>query len=420
MSIDQKNTQQSNENDDTSKQKKDITLGLVPAPELPEEIVSKVVDDLPDLLSRYVDQKVNWQVESVTDPLTGTAGNSKHILGKVENSKRQREWDMAICVTDLPLFQKRILVVADVSVKRNLAVISLPSLGASPMKKRVREAIIQMASEMYHGSSEEDRDQEEGRMERSEQDNEVKEKGTKELMSTRMTERLSPITRITMDESSSSDDDEDEIEDGDLDVRYLVKSRLTGSFRLISGMMYANRPWTIFPSFKSVLAVAFATGAYGLIFPNLWMMSEEFGPARYISLMVVAVTAIVTWFIVAHNLWEKPEEHGSKFIVRRYNVATVLTLLVGVIFYYIILYFLFLGTASLFIPSSLMEQETGSLVDAGSYFLLAWLTASVATIVGAVGAGLESEETVLKTTYGYRQRRRKRDAEEQENDDREE
>ncbi|TMW71255.1 tripartite tricarboxylate transporter TctB family protein [Alteribacter natronophilus] len=409
MSTNQDQSQKKYEENDYENDRKTMTLGLVPAPELPEEIVSKVVDDLPDLLSRYVDKKVNWQVESVTDPLTGIAGSSESILDAAENSKVQKEWDMAVCVTDLPIFQNRMLVVADVSAERNLAVISLPSLGAAPIKRRVREAIIQMASEMYHGSSDEDREQEEERMEKSGSDDEVSKKGTKQLMSTRLTELVSPITRKTYSESGAKDD-----ENSDIDVRYLVNSRVSGGLRLIFGMLYANRPWTIFPTFKSVLAVAFGTGAYALIFPSLWMLSDEYGPARFITFMVVAISAMVTWIIVAHELWESPEDEGSTFIARRYNIATVLTLLSGVLVYYVILYLLFLAMVSLFVPLTLMQTEIGSAVNAGNYFLLAWLAASLATVVGAVGAGLESEETVLKTTYGYRQRRRKEDAEEQE------
>jgi len=43
---------------------------------------------------------------------------------------------------------------------------------------------------------------------------------------------------------------------------------LPGSWRL-SGMVLANRPWKILPSFKGAVAGAFATGAYALVIPTI-------------------------------------------------------------------------------------------------------------------------------------------------------
>lgn len=47
-------------------------------------------------------------------------------------------------------------------------------------------------------------------------------------------------------------------------------------------------------------------------------------------------------------------------------------------------------------------------VGFGEYLTLAWLGTSLATVVGAPGASLE-EETVREASYGYRQRRRHED-----------
>ncbi|CAN5664329.1 MAG: hypothetical protein M3494_18120 [Actinomycetota bacterium] len=74
--------------------------------------------------------------------------------------------------------------------------------------------------------------------------------------------------------------------------------------RLLAGMVLANRPWKIFPSFKGVLAAAFATGAYVLVTPTIWQFGDTFGWPRLSALMVISIAAMVVWLIVSHGLWE--------------------------------------------------------------------------------------------------------------------
>lgn len=48
--------------------------------------------------------------------------------------------------------------------------------------------------------------------------------------------------------------------------------------------------------------------------------------------------------------------------------------------------------------------------DLGDYVALAWMASSLATIVGGLGADLESDEAVQEAAYGYRvERASKRD-----------
>lgn len=50
-----------------------VTLGLLPAPEMPEEIAEELSTELPELLSERVDDRVSWDVSVVCDSLTGSA-----------------------------------------------------------------------------------------------------------------------------------------------------------------------------------------------------------------------------------------------------------------------------------------------------------------------------------------------------------
>lgn len=92
-----------------------------------------------------------------------------------------------------------------------------------------------------------------------------------------------------------------------------------------------------------------------------------------------------------------------------YNLTTVITIGIGVICYYIVLFLCFFLVLFLFIPLSLLESSTGVGHPVGTwyFFSLAWVASSLATWLGALGAGLADEEKVLKATYGYRQLRQK-------------
>lgn len=378
-----------------------ITLGLVPAPEMPEKVACELANELPELLKSRIDEQVSWHVEVVTDPLTGASSDAPQILDETEKIMRDREWELAICITDLPIHRAKQVVVADASSERGVGRTSFPPLGVSWLQSRLREATLQLVNEMYAeeqnsggnvGAEAGERDTSEG--DGASTTARVRGEGPRQLLGNRLTERLSPIKRITPDES-----------DSEVDVRF-VAPRISGRIRLLAGMVLANRPWSIFPAFKSVIALAFATGAYGLIFPTLWLLSDSFGSPRFVALMIMAIAAMVFWIIVSHSLWEKPSDEGSRYLASLYNAATALTLSVAVVLYYIVLFVLFLVAVLVFVPAGLLQSQLGHSVSLINYMALAWLACSVATIAGALGAGLESDETVRNATYGYRQRKR--------------
>ncbi|WP_129139346.1 hypothetical protein [Modicisalibacter coralii] len=371
-------------------------VGLLPAPEQPADIAESLAGQLPELLADYVDDRLAWDVQVVVDPLTGAMEDSDSIIDKTEAYKHQREWDYVICITDLPIYKERRYMVAEASMARCSAIVSLPAFGATGIRQRLRESILQLVNEMHHGSSEAARERQERRTEASDKvSDDLRGEGARRLMGHRLFESLIPIHRETPEHA-----------EGNIDVRFVTRSRLGGSLRILSGMVRANRPWTVFPAFRSVIAVAFATGAYGLIFPTFWKLNDSYGGSRLVVLMLTAMIAMVIWIMLAHGLWEPLRKASSRHIARLYNMVTVLTLSTAVVFYYGVLYLLFLFAVYLFVPASLLSQNLGHAVGPANYLSLAWLASSLATLAGALGAGLEDDTTVLNATYGYRQRRR--------------
>jgi hypothetical protein len=94
-----------------------VALGLVPAPDIPEKIARELTTELPELLGRHVDDRVSWDVSVVADPLTGTGREAPEILDACHERLRQEGWDLAICLTGLPVYRSGYLVLADVRAR---------------------------------------------------------------------------------------------------------------------------------------------------------------------------------------------------------------------------------------------------------------------------------------------------------------
>ena len=271
------------------------------------------------------------------------------------------------------------------------------------MRRRAREAILQLVNELYEGSPEFGRD---GKYRDSEEVGaganaganvgEARRPGPRprRLLDRRLAELVAPIRRVT-----PTDDGED------IDVRF-VSPKARGHLRLLAGMVRANRPWRLFSTMKGTLAAAFATAAYALVMPIIWQMADSLSWVRLLALMVLSLVAMVVWIIVAHNLWERPAEQEAREQAALYNAATALTLSMAVLFSYAVLFVLVLVAAGAFLESGFLQSNLGHPVDLSDYVRLAWMATSLATVAGALGSGLEDEETVREATYGYRQQRR--------------
>ncbi|MYL34738.1 5,10-methylene-tetrahydrofolate dehydrogenase [Pontibacillus yanchengensis] len=368
-----------------------VKIGLIPAPELPTEIAEKLLNTLPDQFNHFIDSSVSFEIALNIDPMTGAAENVEEILYKASDLKEKKGWDYAICLTDLPIFTEGYVVAADVSVKHGVGQISIPAFGSMPIKRRLKKAIVQLFGELYFQSStsgESTSGMAQGAI-----------RPNRNQTAFRLLKKQFPISPVRRIEHKG---------DSEIDIRFIVVPRINGRSRILIGMAHANRPWGIMPSFKKVIALAFATGAFGLIFPTLWQLSNLFTNFRLITLTVIAITGMVVWIVLAHNLWEKPAYRNKPKIRKLYNNATLITLVAAVMMYYVMLFTLFFVAVVIFIPPGFFKEMAFLNEPAGvlDYLRLSWLSTSISTIAGAIGAGLENEELVRNITYGYRQKRR--------------
>jgi hypothetical protein len=176
-------------------------------------------------------------------------------------------------------------------------------------------------------------------------------------------------------------------------------------------MVRANRPWLLVPHLSKAFASALAILAYAILNPTIWQLAGSLGAGRMALAALLAISIMVAWLIVDHEMWERPDDEHQRDLAVLFNVATVSTLLIGVVLLYVGLLVIGLAVDRVVVDSTVMASATGAEATFGQHLRVVWLVASFATVAGAVGTGFESDDAVRLAAYGHRQRERlERDA----------
>src|SRR5699024_7499291 len=94
------------------------------------------------MLEKKIDTPINWKPEILVDPLVGSAEQMNRLMNKVINIKKKNNWDYVICLTDLPQFMEKHIIMADINREQKVALVSLPAFGLFPIKKRISNKMI--------------------------------------------------------------------------------------------------------------------------------------------------------------------------------------------------------------------------------------------------------------------------------------
>jgi hypothetical protein len=176
----------------------------------------------------------------------------------------------------------------------------------------------------------------------------------------------------------------------------------TGHLRLLFGMVRANRPWQLAARLSRALTAAAAAGVFALVTPDIWSLASALGWQRLTVVSVGSVVAIGVTLIVGARLWERVADPRTRQQIVLFNIATTATVVIGVAAFYAALFVLSLLGGLLLVVPSLLADAISRPVTFGDYVDVAWLTSSLATVGGALGAGLESDEAVRRAAYTYR------------------
>jgi hypothetical protein len=147
-----------------------------------------------------------------------------------------------------------------------------------------------------------------------------------------------------------------------------------------------------------------ATAGFFITNSNAWAISDQLGAWRLLLVALAAFAGLLAWIIVAHSLWERPSASDDPAVTKRVNAATVVTLALGLLLGYVVLYLLVLAAMGLAVPNSFVVRNLQHGAGAEDYIAAAWFATSLATVAGALGSGLESDDEVRQTVGRYRPR----------------
>ena len=182
---------------------------------------------------------------------------------------------------------------------------------------------------------------------------------------------------------------------------WMVASTEGCGVQLLSRMVVSNGPWRFFLNFKGIIATAFATGAYALIFPTVWQLGDAIAWPRLTALMLISITVMVFWMIVAHSLWERSSdtpELNERVTPAMQNAVTLITLILAVLIAYAVLFGLIFAAAIVGGLGNPMGAIAGGFLIAFSEVALTYPWKKVAAYLGYDTPGLLQ---LLSTEYKF-------------------
>jgi hypothetical protein len=357
----------------TERHEQTLVIGLLADPGLPTELAEYLAEELPDALADTPVEGTRYRFVVVRETLRrlGDARGERMIDLAAERANREG-WDFALCLTDMPVHKGERPLVAELSRGEAAAVLVVPALNVLRLADEARELVAGMLVEWAA--------------------RERLARGSRPLV--RITERTPNLHQLEPDD------------DDDVDVRL---TRSAGPLWMLAGMVRVNRPWRLVLGLRSALAAAVATAAFGLVSNPVWQVSAAMSTLRLWISTVVSLVTIICWLIMNHQLWQhaRSADRVVRRQIRLYNAATVLTLAIGVLVSYLVLFVGNLLTGWFVVVPDVLSESIRRPVGFADYLRLAWLVSSLATIGGALGSGLESSDTVRSATWGdrYRQNR---------------
>ena len=291
----------------------------------------------------------SWDITVLSEPFTTGSEDVDTAMGRLQDRACEQNWDLVFGLTELPLHDDRgrpLLVQTD--REQRTAVLSLPALGGIRMRSRSRRAVRALLS--------------------------------------------------AMSEPRTTDHE-----------HRVVLPHLRGRWRLLLGMVLANRPWLLIPGLKSALVAALATGAVATVNSTVWLLADSLSWWRLVLATIASIALVVAWLVIDGELWDRPDDDSPEAYERSrlYNASTLLTLTAGVLICYLALYVVNLIWAFFILDPDLVGGYLNRSLGYHDLLVLAWFVASAATVGGGLGSSFESDEAIRAAAYSKREEDRR-------------
>jgi uncharacterized membrane protein len=329
----------------------DLQLGVIATPKMPAAAADRLADDLRARLAvRY--PEVQWDVGVRREALVDSPTAMTELLDRARERMLDEGWDLAVVVTDLPLRLSRRPLLSHASPTHGVALVSLPAHGAIRLEERLLDSSAGAVAVLVGDS-----------------------------------ERLVEIVT--------------DVEPRGGGVPFLARV-ISGNIRLLLGMVRANHPWWFAARLSRALIGALAVGSSALVTSDVWRIAAAIDKIRLVGLTLITVAVAIVALVLGHGLWERAADRRVREQVMLFNVATAITLGIGIGSLYAAVFVGALVAAALLIEPHLFHAAVGRPVGVSDYLRLAWLAASLATVGGALGGALESDAAVREAAYAYR------------------
>jgi hypothetical protein len=333
-----------------------VVLGVVVAPRLADDMSPELAERLAEDLGRR-HPSVDWHPEVVVDRLVEPPASVGELLDAARRRLLQDDWDLGVVVTDLPLRHDGRPVSRRASRTHHIALVSAPALGPFHVRHRLRQTLVELVDELLGRGGERAAD-----------------------------DVLRELTAENAERPRA--------------LRLLfVAAVLFSHIRLLLGMVRANRPWRLAARLYAALIAALAVGVYGAVTADIWRVSTAMSWWRLAIMSVVSIAVTIATVIVVPGLWERLPDPRVRGQVVLFNLATAATVTLGILSLYVVLFLLILGAAGLVATPRVFAAAVGHDVRLADYATLAWFVASLATIGGALGSALESDDAVRAAAY---------------------